>query len=229
MFRVADNVPEVYVNESRDFQLFSRLYDLAFQCSRFSIDSMETISDTLHCNDTLLPLIATKVGFFTKLKLANESDRKILCSFPYIMHYKGCMHAIELITNLFEQLMNTRVKIKQDNNDKHKIFIVFEDYTKHIELLYALVEYVRPVGLIIDYAVERELKVEQNTDYETSDKVTICKLSTNDGHGSIQPVVAECSHKECSEGECSFVSNIGFSQISIIELPKGENNSDETE
>ena len=35
MFRVENNVPDVYVQESRDFQLFCKLYDLAFQGSRF--------------------------------------------------------------------------------------------------------------------------------------------------------------------------------------------------
>ena len=84
MFLVENNVPDVYVQESRDFQLFSRLYDLVFQSSRFSIDSIPYASDTMHCNDALLPLIATKVGFFTDVNLTNYSHRKVLSAFYYI-------------------------------------------------------------------------------------------------------------------------------------------------
>ena len=45
MFRIQDNVPEVYVEESRDFQLFSRIYDFAFQSCKLRVDSLQYSND----------------------------------------------------------------------------------------------------------------------------------------------------------------------------------------
>ena len=50
MFRLQNNVPEVYVDKSRDFQLFCRLYDSCFGGVKFSIDSMSRLT-----NASILP------------------------------------------------------------------------------------------------------------------------------------------------------------------------------
>lgn len=210
MFRVEHNVPDVYVNESRDFQLFSRLYDLVLQSSRFSIDSMEQVSDTLRCNDTLLPLIATKVGFFTDLKLTSKADRKILSAFPYIIKYKGSMYGIQLVTNLFEQIMNTQVDIDLDSADKNHVTIMFEDYTPDVNLIYSLLEYIRPTGLLIDYKVYSN--VAHTADYATSDEVTVRVIpavshETGKESGVVAQVFAD------NEKNCDIASNVGFTQI----------------
>ena len=106
MFRVENNVPDIYVNESRDFQLIARLYDLAIQSSRFSIDSLVYASDTMKCNEQLLPLLATKLGIFDNLKLTDLQYRQILSAFPYIIRYKGSPTAIQLVLRLFGRMYN---------------------------------------------------------------------------------------------------------------------------
>lgn len=201
MFRVENNVPDVYVNESRDFQLFSRLYDLVFQSARFSIDSIEQSSDTMRCNDALLPLIATKVGFFTDLKLTNKSDRKVLSAFPYIIRYKGSAYGIELVTNLFEQITNTKVSIQKDSEDSSHLTIVFEDYTPNVDLLYSLLEYIRPTGLLIDYKVYSNVEVA--ADFVTDDSVRVYTMKKD-----LHNIVIQ------TKAELPFRSNVGFTQIS---------------
>ena len=51
VFRIEKNVPEIYVRESRDFQLFCRLYDCVFDGVKFDIDSMLNVLDTHSCNN----------------------------------------------------------------------------------------------------------------------------------------------------------------------------------
>lgn len=213
MFRVEQNVPEVYINESRDFQLFSRLYDLVFQSSRFSIDSMEQSSDTLHCNDKLLPLIATKVGFFTDLNLTSYADRLILTAFPYIIRYKGCLEGIELVANLFERIMNISVEVNTEKLvQESKIIIEFHDYTPNVDLLYALLSYIRPTGLVIEYSVITEFpKAVHNVSY--SDNVTfrtgMLEASENTSTESAVVVQDVANYRNYSD----VASNIGFTQI----------------
>lgn len=205
MFYVRDNVPDVYINESRDFQLFARLYDLVFQSNRFSIDSMSCISDTMNCNDTLLPLLATKVGFFTDLNLTSKADRQILSAFPHIIKYKGSMKAIELITNLFEHIMNTTVDIETEAQDKNYVRIVFKERTPNVDMLYTLLNYVRPTGMIVDYVVRNELS-NIYADYTTEDFVTISNIA--DESLSYIPQI---------NSEYSEATNVGFTQIQLEE------------
>lgn len=214
MFRVENNVPEVYVRESRDFQLFSRLYDLVVQSTRFSIDSLESVSDTMRCNDTLLPLIAKKVGFFTDLKLTSNADRQILSAFPYIINYKGSLKGIKLAANVFEKVMNTKVTVNTDEEDNSRVTIVFDKYTPDVNLLYSLLEYIRPTGLIIDYMVQNKMKFD--TDYETYDQVSIRRTSvvnTSEDYASGVIVAVESTNKDNPD----IASNIGFTEIVQID------------
>lgn len=207
MFRVEQNVPDVYVNQSRDFQLFCRLYDIVLQASRFSIDSIEQVSDTMKCNDALLPLVATKVGFFTDLELTSKADRKILSAFPYIVRYKGSMYGIQLVANLFQQIMNTNVNIAPDIDDQNHITMIFEKYIPNVRLLYSLLEYVRPTGVLIDYKIQSN--VEYSVDYETEDDVTI----TVDK--DVEPGIVVTVDSKNSDFK-DFASNIGFTQLSRV-------------
>lgn len=210
MFRVENNVPEVYIRESRDFQMFSRLYDLVFQSARFSIDSLETASDTMRCNDALLPLIAKKVGFFTDLKLTSNADRQLLSAFPYIINYKGSLAGIQLVANLFERIMNTKVTVELNYEDSSRVTIVFDKYAPNVTLLYSLLDYIRPTGLIVDYRIQSTLKFD--VDYETYDEISIRKLlavDTSEEHAS--GVVVEVS--STNKDNADFASNVGFTEI----------------
>ena len=52
LFRTQDNVPEIYVNESRDFQLLCRLKDVMINGVKYAIDSINHTSNTLEMNST---------------------------------------------------------------------------------------------------------------------------------------------------------------------------------
>ena len=112
MFRILDNVPEVYAKQSRDFQTLAVLYDLAFQQVRFNIDSLTSVSSTKECQESVLPLIARKVGFFTDTEISTKLYRYILDAFPYIMRYKGSLYGVKLALNLFSRLLNIPLDVR---------------------------------------------------------------------------------------------------------------------
>lgn len=212
MFYVEQNVPDIYIQESRDFQLFSRLYDLVFQASRFSIDSLEQVSDTMRCNDRILSLIATKVGFFTNLNLTDITFRKILSAFPYIIKYKGSLKGIKLVANLFERITNTSVTI---DNNADRISVIFENSTENVQLLYHLMEYIRPTGTFVDYIVRS--KTEYASDYVTSDKVNVRRIKMFDSNDDFSAGVISSSvvkeKEQVLDKNWDVTSNVGFANI----------------
>lgn len=105
-FRLQNNVPDVYVSESRDFQLLLRLYDSIFGGLKYDIDSMQYITDTKHLRNVILPLLSTKLGFFSNLELDDRALRLILESLPYFLQYKGALQGIKNVVNLYLKIMN---------------------------------------------------------------------------------------------------------------------------
>ena len=95
MFRLQNNVPPVYVEESRDFQLILRVMDLLNDGIRFDIQSMINLINPIKIKSEFLNLYATKVGFFPKRPINEETLRYILAAYPYLIRNKGTVKAIE--------------------------------------------------------------------------------------------------------------------------------------
>lgn len=209
MFLIENNVPDVYVNESRDFQLVARLYDLILQSTRFSIDSMDYTSDTSKCNNRMLPLVGTKLGFFDTTRLSDAVLRKVLAAFPFIMRYKGSKEGIELVLNLFEQITNTEV-ILVETEDPSVIIIRFTNYLLDVNLLYQLLEYIRPTGLIIK--VEYKSNVADKSYYTVKDTVEIYQANYADLRADSESGIVMLDSVG-EENNYPTASNIGFTVL----------------
>lgn len=173
MFRLQNNTPSYYVNNSRDFQLFCRLYDYINNGVKFDIDSIININDPLKINDRLLNLYGSKVGFFTNKNINTNVLRRILKAFPYLIKYKGTKKGIE-------QAVNTILKL-EDTSNKAYISIDLTNYICYIyvaseiknkDALEELLKYILPIGFI--YSIELTKQIDLPTDIVcSSDKVTI--------------------------------------------------------
>lgn len=157
MFRTQNNVPEVYPDKSRDFQMFCRLFDAAFGSVKQSIDTMENITDTKTCDAVLLPLLKDKLGFFSDSSFSDTELRYILQAFPAIIRYKGSLQAILYIENLYSRLVSSvssaaPVQINPFGGD-YVIEISSEKAVVKTQLLFELLKYVLPAGYTIDYYV----------------------------------------------------------------------------
>jgi hypothetical protein len=153
MFRLQDNVPEVYVQKSRDFQLFCRAYDSLFNGTKYLIDSVTHTSNTMECNNTLLRLLANKLGLFTNLNLPDIELRYVLCAFPILIRYKGSLTSIEYTIRVFQRLSkltNLSYDIDIDNTTK-QISLIFSVDVANDALLYDLLSYIIPTGYTCSY------------------------------------------------------------------------------
>lgn len=107
MIRLQYRTPEVYSNESRDFQLLERLYDCIYNGLQYNISTMPSILNTKKCRDIMLPLLQTKLGFFTKKEIDNYSLRYVLEVFPLLVKNKGSIKAIKQALAMFLKLTGT--------------------------------------------------------------------------------------------------------------------------
>ena len=93
-FRLEKNVPDVYVDESRDFQLLCRILDIYLKGCIDRASNMVYQLDLDKCNEQLLYAIANMQGFTTNLYIPPNVLRNICKVFPYCLRRKGTEEAI---------------------------------------------------------------------------------------------------------------------------------------
>lgn len=185
MFRLQDKVPEIYVEGSRDFQLFCRLYDVVQWGTKFGIDSISKISSTQHCASSLLPLLQTKLGLFTSMELSDYEMRQVLSVYTEIVRVKGTYQAVHLVLLLFQRCFGKNfpaftLSIKKDTAS---IVVEFQNEIHNKKLLMELLEIVAPVG----YSVTCDIKIpdDLSTEVVVSDEVEF--ITDDDGDTTTDP------------------------------------------
>lgn len=161
MLRLQNNVPSTYIEQSRDFQLFCRLYDCINNGVQFDISTITDILDPIKVNDRVVKLLATRVGFITDIDIDNTVLRYILSAYPYIIKNKGTRKGIEAAVNAIlhaeHSIKAATVEIinkpaEGSNQAEYSVNIytpiILSSKTK--KALNELLKYILPVGYIFD-------------------------------------------------------------------------------
>lgn len=161
MFRLQNNVPSTYIEQSRDFQLFCRLYDCINNGVQFDISTITDILDPIKVNDRIVKLLATRVGFITDIDIDNTVLRYILSAYPYIIKNKGTRKGIEAAVNAIlhaeHSIKAATVEVvnkpaEGSNQAEYSVNIytpiILSSKTK--KALNELLKYILPVGYIFD-------------------------------------------------------------------------------
>ena len=162
LIRLQNKVPPVYVEDSRDFQLFCRLYDMVINGLKYDIDGISRLVNTKTCKSTTLQLLQTKLGFFTNKHLTDEALRYILDSFILLIRKKGTKEAIEQAVYMFLKINSLETAIKVDiingtpskaqklkygqHITDHCVVIGIESSVRDTTPLYEVLKYIVPFG-----------------------------------------------------------------------------------
>lgn len=155
--RFQNLTPEVYTDESRDFQVLCRLYDSIFNGIKYDTDSIKYIVDSKNIQSGLLPLLQTKLGFLTKKSLSDTEIRYVLRVFPELLRNKGSLIAIKKLLNMCLKLNNisgeytisysdTDTVINGININSHTIIVGISSVIKSTELINEVARYILPAG-----------------------------------------------------------------------------------
>lgn len=163
LIRTQDNVPDVYVRESRDFQLLCRLYDCVVNGAKLSADEIQYLIDTKFCTARLLQLLQTKLGFFTTHDITDDELRIVLEAFPIIMKNKGSLKAIEQALYVYLKAMhlNTNINItviNKDPNTPYTIRIGIQSSWRDTTILDEIFRYILPTGYVFEYVFYTSLE-----------------------------------------------------------------------
>lgn len=168
IFRTQEHTPDVYPRKSRDFQLLCNVFDCVNGGVKYDIDSIVDIVDTNQCNERLLPLLQTKLGFFTNENLTNEELRLVLIAFMKIVKDKGSRigirEAIEvflkvsnaskdsriIVTNVDKSVNNSLANTRLSNT--YIVEVSIQSDKVDTTLLTEILKYVLPAGYQLRYS-----------------------------------------------------------------------------
>lgn len=156
-----DLTPKYYTYQSRDFQVFERLFDLALNNSRLYIDSMEFVPFSKGINKRLLELVARTLGFYGEHKYTSEDLYSIMSAYKYLIRNKGTLKAIKYACYALLNSQNIKgdVDVNVTNYDeeetdrkkgtKFEISVNIDYRVSDLILLVDLFEYIKPAGYTI--------------------------------------------------------------------------------
>ena len=150
VFRLQNNVPQVYVDKSRDFQMMCRVLDTLHGSVMYDITTMQNLTNPMKINDTMLRLYATKVGFFTNVSIDSNVLRYIVSAFPYIVKNKGNIRGIRRAVATIIRAESVPDSMNDYNvvidNSEHRIDIYTFVTLKNRAALEEVLKYVIPTG-----------------------------------------------------------------------------------
>lgn len=182
MIRLQDNTPDVYYNQSRDFQFIGRLYDLVLNSVKTNTDLLYTLPLSDNSDERLLDLMTLTLGFKSKHNY-NVKQLSALCSaFASIIKIKGTQLSIETACNA---LINAEGIVQKaecqllDDNTKVRIFLPME--LTDINLIKDLLVYILPAGVSCEIVRDGTINAPNAlTELTTNDLVKLYKNGTLD-------------------------------------------------
>ena len=229
LVRVEKNVPEVYVNESRDFQVLCRLYSFALNDILFNALSMRNVLDTKLTPDSILTYLCSRLGFFTSTSFTIEELRKILMCFPQLVKEKGSLQCIYDTVTLFLNIKHIRSSVHIDITNKIKIapdestpiYIISIGTDVPLgdtKIMDALWEYLLPTGYNVEYVVYLGVNTGVS-EYEYGDSIEFANTTyaVNSNVGAIR-------HSRIDYGDTNNINNrtIGGVDTMVIYSPEDE-------
>ena len=152
MIKSQNLVPNIYYNESRDFQLFGRIYDIIFNYAKTNIDLMENFPINNYTDSKLIELLARTLGFNNKLSYRNDDLNAICNVFITLMKNKGSLKAIESLVNTILNVsnINKKSKVTLDETTSYPLVVInIPDVISNpeVKLLEDVLDYILPIGV----------------------------------------------------------------------------------
>lgn len=152
LFSTRNNVPDIYMTSSRDFQLFGAILDSIYNYLISNQLKINYIDDLEIVDAKLLPLISKYLGFFTNMYYPEDLLRAILMNFSSMVKNKGSKLGIEIavkaLQNAFADITFVNVAADPDIPGKYNIstdgVIINQAYIDEV------LSYVLPIGAIVD-------------------------------------------------------------------------------
>lgn len=143
--------PQTYY-ESRDYRVLLKLLGIVMTDHKYNIDHLLDLYNAMYCPEDLLELLSGMVGYDYDPSLTISHLRLIIKYFPYLLRERGSEIGIKLAMALSLNTHDGEEKPALEDIDiqvdrVHGIIKLY--YPDDFSIKKNLLEYVRPVGMVI--------------------------------------------------------------------------------
>ena len=175
MITLRELTPDIYYNESRDFQLLGGLFDVVLNETKTNVDLLYNLPFSEDSPEETLELWALTLGLQNMQNYDAQQLRAICGVFPQMLKAKGSLKAIELACKalFYAEGSTSAFSVEQTETDGVvtgiKIFVPSE--LKGITILQGVLDYIIPAGLSCSLIRSVVYKPESLTAARTQSKV----------------------------------------------------------
>ena len=209
MFKVENHVPEYYLKESRDFQLFPRLDDILFMGQHYEASTINELNNPKKCKNLYLKYLAEKVGFYTDKYIPDKVLINIISAFRTAVKNKGTEKGVEQAVIAI---------LKAENSVEEPKFVITTNNLKDEWEQYTINIYT-PVKILNEVALREFLKYIIPSGYNYN-------IYAYD-NADIEDRVVEVNTTNKIDWIITNPSNIGVIRKDIQEYSKDSDNKDD--
>jgi hypothetical protein len=146
MINIKNQVPDIYYDASRDFQVLGHLYEVVLNYAKTNADMLYLLPNRLEPNARLTELLALTLGF----KLRRNYDKAQLAAlasiFPRLLKLKGTKQAIDLAGNALVKASGVPGAFSSEI-ENHILTVKIPIELSDITLFLDLLPYILPFGI----------------------------------------------------------------------------------
>ena len=234
MIKTRTQVPEIYYNNSRDFQFIGRLFDVVFNYLKTNVDTMKNNPLTKLTDDNLMDLAAYTVGFVSKREYSINDLESICNSFRDLLRRKGTEGAIKACIDMLLKSNNISevsevnvINVAEDGSTipfVREIELYIPAKLNDTRLLEDMFDYILPSGYIVSMLNVSSDRPSASSEIFTRDvvKVSSPKYSTQIGVAKSDATIYVDEIKNFDD-ETGIVDNI---TVVIPGVTEEENNNE---
>lgn len=191
MIKTQTLIPGIYYRDSRDFQLFGRLYDGIFDYLKTEIDLISKFPLQNNQDTAFVELLLKTLGFRNLREYQTDQLLKLASIWINIIKNKGSLTAIEDAVRLILRAENIKNKydITLDNATKDfpTVIIKIRDLisSQETSLLEEVLNYILPIGVgfiiqdvtLLNTFKPMSIKIEENTSLASVEREDISSLA----------------------------------------------------
>ncbi len=148
MINIKNQVPSIYYDASRDFQIFGHLYEVVLNYVKTNADMLYLLPSNIEVDTRATELLSMTLGFKLKRNYDKAQLAALVSIFPQLLKSKGTIKAVDLAGNALVKasgVPGTFSSTIENHTLTVKIPIELSDITLFIDLL----PYILPFGITV--------------------------------------------------------------------------------
>jgi hypothetical protein len=222
MINIKNQVPSIYYDASRDFQILGHLYEVVLNYVKTNADMLYLLPNGIEEDTRATELLATTLGFKLRRNYDKAQLAALVSIFPQLLKIKGTKRAVDLAGNALVKASGVPGTFASEINDHVmtiKIPIELSDITLFIDLL----PYILPFGLRVAIVRNTTIKQELTSSIGTT-AVARKALPGYDFYEALNPHplgLAKISNVKVSK-DAEETLIVDYSETNLINPAKGE-------